>query len=272
MEDLFNPLIKGLFTLLMEYHVSPRMGYLAGAVIFGLIVLAGIGAIALGAKGFRQTGMPLSKQKRIMGGTAKAIGVVCIVIGLFLTFAAIFGGATFVAHMSEEARGREALVRLEQSFGPVIGETGPDSDDDLHSWRSSLDEIKQSEWTPPDVLAWAKAWAEHVEASEALVKKFDALEREIERNRQEAERQRKGGLGQSPWERGPFYRIQPEAIQDRSRRLYGESELLVRQLKPILAARRELLLELDELRETYGWEPRPSVMDAIARGIADAER
>ena len=47
--------------------------------IIGIAI--GVGAIALGAKGFSQSGLPLTKEKNITGGAAKAIGVVCFLIG-----------------------------------------------------------------------------------------------------------------------------------------------------------------------------------------------
>jgi hypothetical protein len=45
-------------------------------------VLIGIGAIALGAKGFSRGGLPVTGSKRLTGFGAKAVGVICILIGL----------------------------------------------------------------------------------------------------------------------------------------------------------------------------------------------
>jgi hypothetical protein len=50
------------------------------AAIF--LIAVGIGAITLGKKGFGDTGLPLTEEKRITGGAAKIIGVICIVLGI----------------------------------------------------------------------------------------------------------------------------------------------------------------------------------------------
>lgn len=48
-----------------------------------LAIILGIFTIGLGAKAFTPTGLPLSKQKNLTGTTAKVIGVVCILLGIF---------------------------------------------------------------------------------------------------------------------------------------------------------------------------------------------
>ncbi len=50
-----------------------------GAII-GIAI--GIGAIVLGAKGFKREGLPFTSTKRITGTPAKIVGVICILIGL----------------------------------------------------------------------------------------------------------------------------------------------------------------------------------------------
>ena len=52
-----------------------------------LLLIAGIGAIVLGIKGFTPAGIPLTRTKNITGGTAKGVGVACFILG-----AAILGG------------------------------------------------------------------------------------------------------------------------------------------------------------------------------------
>lgn len=47
-------------------------------------IIPGIFTIGLGAKVFTPTGLPLSKTKNLTGGSAKAIGVVCISVGNLL--------------------------------------------------------------------------------------------------------------------------------------------------------------------------------------------
>ncbi len=51
-------------------------------------IVLGLGAIALGCKGFTRSGLPFSPYKSITGGPAKVIGGVCILVGLgFLVIA-----------------------------------------------------------------------------------------------------------------------------------------------------------------------------------------
>lgn len=50
-----------------------------GAII-GIAI--GIGAIILGAKGFKPEGLPFTNSKRITGTPARIVGVICILIGL----------------------------------------------------------------------------------------------------------------------------------------------------------------------------------------------
>jgi hypothetical protein len=53
-------------------------------------ILIGIGAIFLGAKGFAPDGLPLTSKKRLTGTGAKAVGVLCILIGLVFIADGIF--------------------------------------------------------------------------------------------------------------------------------------------------------------------------------------
>ena len=47
----------------------------------------GIFTILLGAKGFSESGIPLTSKKNLHGSTAKSIGFVCILLGVFFLIA-----------------------------------------------------------------------------------------------------------------------------------------------------------------------------------------
>ncbi len=47
--------------------------------MLGLIL--GVAAIALGAKAFTPTGIPLTREKNLTGTTAKVIGTACVLFG-----------------------------------------------------------------------------------------------------------------------------------------------------------------------------------------------
>lgn len=46
------------------------------------LIALGIAALGLGIKGFTAEGLPLGHESRIRGPAGKAVGVVCILIGL----------------------------------------------------------------------------------------------------------------------------------------------------------------------------------------------
>ena len=52
-----------------------------------LVILAGVGALAalvVGWEGLSSKGLPISSEQRLTGPWAKAIGVVCLIIGVCL--------------------------------------------------------------------------------------------------------------------------------------------------------------------------------------------
>ena len=57
-------------------------------------ILIGVGAIALGIKGFTATGLPFTQTKRITGAPAIVIGILCILFGI----AAIAGSLWSLVH------------------------------------------------------------------------------------------------------------------------------------------------------------------------------
>jgi hypothetical protein len=47
-----------------------------------IAILIGIGAILLGAKGFSSDGLPVTGKRRMTGSGAKAVGAICLLIGI----------------------------------------------------------------------------------------------------------------------------------------------------------------------------------------------
>ena len=70
--------------------------------MLGLIL--GVVIILLGAKAFSAAGIPLTREKNLTGTTAKVIGVVCILLGLFFIADGILASFRIFSLMSGGGR------------------------------------------------------------------------------------------------------------------------------------------------------------------------
>jgi|GEM_PF-1305450 len=62
-------------------------------------ILLGVFTLVLGAKAFTPAGIPLTKEKNLTGTTAKVIGVVVILLGVFFIVDGVFGTANLLARL-----------------------------------------------------------------------------------------------------------------------------------------------------------------------------
>jgi hypothetical protein len=63
-------------------------------------VLIGVAVILLGAKGFSADGIPLTNSKKLTGPGAKALGIVCIILGVGFIL------VSFIPLVASAGRGR----------------------------------------------------------------------------------------------------------------------------------------------------------------------
>ena len=62
-------------------------------------IILGVFTILLGAKAFTPQGLPLSSTKNLTGGTAKTIGVICILLGALFILDGAFGTMNLIAKL-----------------------------------------------------------------------------------------------------------------------------------------------------------------------------
>ncbi|MBS0261342.1 MAG: hypothetical protein JSS02_05245 [Planctomycetes bacterium] len=67
-------------------------------------VILGVFTFLLGAKGFSAEGLPLTKNRNITGGTAKVIGVVCMLLGGLFVLEGLFGVLRILAIVTRAGR------------------------------------------------------------------------------------------------------------------------------------------------------------------------
>jgi hypothetical protein len=66
-------------------------------------IVLGVFTILLGAKAFTPTGLPLTSKKNLTGGGAKAIGVICILLGVFFILDGLLGAVRIARILSGQS-------------------------------------------------------------------------------------------------------------------------------------------------------------------------